>query len=60
VHNLVVVNGWATDREFANFFAVSRAMPGPNMMLMMSVVGWLWAVVQEQRLPLLLRSGHPA
>jgi chromate transporter len=39
VHNLVTVNGWVTDREFANFFAVSQVMPGPNMILMMSFVG---------------------
>src|SRR6266566_4262964 len=39
VHNFVVANGWVTDREFANFFAVSQLMPGPNMILMMSFVG---------------------
>jgi chromate transporter len=39
VHNFVVANGWVTDREFANFFAVSQVMPGPNMILMMSLIG---------------------
>ena len=39
VHNLVVMNGWVTDREFANFFAVSQVVPGPNMILMMSFIG---------------------
>ena len=39
VHNLVVMNGWVTDREFANFFAVSQVVPGPNMILMMSLIG---------------------
>jgi chromate transporter len=41
VRTLVVTShGWATDREFANFFAMSQAIPGPNMILMMSLVGW--------------------
>ena len=39
VHNLVTVNGWATDREFADFFAISQVVPGPNMILMMSFIG---------------------
>jgi len=39
VHNFVAANGWVTDREFANFFAVSQVMPGPNMILMMSFIG---------------------
>ena len=39
VHNFVVANGWVTDREFANFFAVSQVVPGPNMILMMSFAG---------------------
>ena len=39
VHNFVAANGWVSDREFANFFAVSQAMPGPNMILMMSLIG---------------------
>jgi chromate transporter len=41
IHNYVVAtNGWLTDREFANFFAVAQALPGPNMILMMSLIGW--------------------
>jgi chromate transporter len=37
---MVVTNGWLTDREFANFFAVVQSMPGPNMVVMMGFVGW--------------------
>src|SRR4029077_15826722 len=41
IHNLVVVaKGWATDREFADFYAIAQAMPGPPMILMMSLIGW--------------------
>ena len=41
VRQLVVdTHGWMTNQEFANFFATSQAMPGPNMILMMSFVGW--------------------
>jgi chromate transporter len=39
VHNFVTANGWVTDQEFANFFAISQVLPGPNMILMMSLVG---------------------
>ena len=40
VRNFVVAtHGWMTDQEFANFFAVSQVMPGPNMILMMSLIG---------------------
>jgi chromate transporter len=39
VRSLVTANGWATDQEFANFFALSQVVPGPNMILMMSFVG---------------------
>jgi chromate transporter len=39
VHNLTVASGWLDDREFANFFAVSQVLPGPNMILMMSFIG---------------------
>jgi chromate transporter len=37
---VVAANGWLTDREFANFFAIAQALPGPNMILMMSLIGW--------------------
>jgi chromate transporter len=39
VHDLAVAKGWVTDQEFANFFAISQVMPGPNMILMMSFLG---------------------
>jgi Chromate transporter len=40
VRNFVVfVHPWMTDREFANFFALAHAIPGPNMILMMLVEG---------------------
>ena len=37
---VVTTNGWLTDRDFANCFAVVQAIPGPNMILMMSFIGW--------------------
>jgi chromate transporter len=37
---VVAAHGWLTDREFANCFAVAQAIPGPNMILMMSYIGW--------------------
>lgn len=41
VRNFVVnTHGWMTNQEFANLFAVAQSMPGPNMILMMSLVGW--------------------
>ena len=41
VHDLVVIaHSWMTDQEFANFFALAQAIPGPNMILMMGFVGW--------------------
>jgi chromate transporter len=41
IHNYVVAaNGWLTAREFANCFAIAQALPGPNMILMMSLIGW--------------------
>ena len=41
VRNFVVAtHGWMTDQEFANFFAMAQAIPGPNMILMMGFVGW--------------------
>jgi chromate transporter len=46
VRNFVVsTHGWVTDQEFANFFAIAQAIPGPNMILMMSLVGWkVWGL----------------
>jgi chromate transporter len=41
VRNFVVsTHGWVTDQEFANYFAIAQSIPGPNMILMMSFVGW--------------------
>jgi chromate transporter len=41
IHNFVVTaHGWLTDQEFTNCFAVAQAIPGPNMILMMSYIGW--------------------
>jgi chromate transporter len=37
---VVAANGWLSDREFADCFAVVQAIPGPNMILMMSFIGW--------------------
>lgn len=39
-HFVVTEQGWLTDREFADCFAIVQAIPGPNMILMMSFVGW--------------------
>ncbi len=40
VHNYVTAQGWLSDRDFANCFAIAQALPGPNMILMMSFIGW--------------------
>jgi chromate transporter len=41
VRNFVVAgHGWLTDEDFANIFAMAQAIPGPNMILMMGLVGW--------------------
>ena len=37
---VVTANGWLDDRGFANCFAIVQAIPGPNMILMMSFIGW--------------------
>ena len=37
---VVAANGWMTDQEFADAFAMAQAIPGPNMILMMGLVGW--------------------
>lgn len=39
VHDLVAAQKWVSDREFANLFAISQVLPGPNMILMMSLIG---------------------
>jgi chromate transporter len=35
----VTVHGWTSEREFADFFALSRAAPGPGSMLV-ALIGW--------------------
>ena len=40
IHAFAVANRWLTDRDLADFLAVSQAIPGPNMILMMSFIGW--------------------
>ena len=35
----VAVQGWTSEREFADFFALSRAAPGPGSMLV-ALIGW--------------------
>jgi len=46
VRNFVVTtHGWMTNQEFANLFAMAQSIPGPNMILMMSFVGWkVWGL----------------
>lgn len=39
-HFVVVENGWLSDRDFANCFAIVQVLPGPNMILMMAFIGW--------------------
>jgi chromate transporter len=42
---VVETNGWVTGQEFANYFAIVQVIPGPNMILMMSFIGWkVWGV----------------
>jgi chromate transporter len=44
-HFVVGTHGWMTDREFADLFAIAQSIPGPNMILMMSLVGWkVWGL----------------
>ena len=38
-HQSVAVRHWTSDREFADFFALSRAAPGPGSMLC-ALIGW--------------------
>lgn len=37
---VVAANGWLTDRDFANCFAIVQVLPGPNMIVMMGLIGW--------------------
>lgn len=36
---MVVVNHWISDRQFAQIFAVAQAAPGPNL-IVASIIGW--------------------
>src|SRR5271168_2676448 len=38
-HQSVAVRQWTSDRDFADFFALSRAAPGPGSMLC-ALIGW--------------------
>jgi chromate transporter len=48
-HQAVVVHQWMTQREFADLFAISRAAPGPGMLLAtligFAAAGWVGALV---------------
>jgi chromate transporter len=42
---VVTAHGWMTDQDFTNIFAMAQAIPGPNMILMMGLVGWkVWGL----------------
>ena len=42
---VVTTRGWITDQDFTNIFAMAQAMPGPNMILMMGLIGWkIWGL----------------
>ncbi len=44
-HYVVIANPWLTDRDFADFFALAQTIPGPNMIMMMGLIGWKLAGV---------------
>lgn len=37
---VVAAHGGLNDAEFANFFAIAQMLPGPNFVLMMTLIGW--------------------
>jgi len=37
---VVTVHDWITDQDLTNIFAMAQAIPGPNMILMMGLIGW--------------------
>lgn len=39
-HYVVNAHNWIGDQDFANCFAVVQAIPGPNMVLLVSFIGW--------------------
>ncbi|HLH23510.1 MAG TPA: chromate transporter [Chloroflexota bacterium] len=46
IHRQVVgVHGWVTDGEFADLFALAQAAPGPNIALLVTLIGWKLAGV---------------
>jgi chromate transporter len=40
VRDFAVGHGWISGQDFANCFAIVQAVPGPNMILLMSLVAW--------------------
>jgi chromate transporter len=40
LRDFVLAHDWMSGQDFANCFAVVQAIPGPNMILLMSFVGW--------------------
>jgi chromate transporter len=38
-HYIVDIQHWLTDQQFADFFAIAQAAPGPNF-LMFALIGW--------------------
>ena len=51
LHDFVVTDGWLCDQDFANYFAVVQAFPGPNMIMMMSFIGWKVGGMLRRRWP---------
>jgi chromate transporter len=43
-HQIVEINGWMSDKDFATVFAIAQAAPGPNV-LYTSLIGWRLAGV---------------
>jgi chromate transporter len=42
---VVTDHGWMTNQDFANLYAIAQMLPGPNMILMMGLLGWtLWGL----------------
>jgi len=42
---VITTHGWITDQDFTNIFAMAQAVPGPNMILMMGLIGWkVWGL----------------
>jgi chromate transporter len=39
-HYVVIANPWLSDGDFADFFALAQTIPGPNMIMMMGLIGW--------------------